>query len=250
VFRLAQLETEDRDKSLDGLVLCAEPLDIDLGSDGRQGDLFSSSADSEHREQDPAPGSVEFVPVHDDDEGDGDEPNLLDVMGEEDGDANGFADDDQDHEPVSDWAAAAAADDEAFDAAGLAYNAAMDDGKEAGSAGAPAEANPHDAGSVLAAAWEKGRLSAAEAAPLEDQHPVGFAAHKAGEPREANPHAAGTDEHNRWALGWDERQKKVERAAKAGKAVSAEPTVIADGAEGLPFVPGDAQGDAAQAAAE
>ncbi|NFV80019.1 hypothetical protein [Magnetospirillum aberrantis] len=249
VFRLFQLEAEDRDKSLDGLVLCAEALDIDLGSDGRQGELFGSAgADDARRTQDPEPGSIEFVEVGDED-GD-DEPSLLDAMGVEDGEANSFGDDDADDEPVSDWAAAAAADDEAFDAAGVAYNAAEADGKEAGFAGAPAEANPHEAGSVLAAAWEKGRLAGSERSAEVDQYNSGWEAHKAGQPREANPNDAGTEAHDRWALGWDERQKKVERAAKAGSVATAEPATSDAGAEGLPFVPGDGVGDAAQVAAE
>lgn len=205
VLRLYTLEVEDRDTSLDGLSLCAEALNIDLGSENRQPDLFEEAAVADRRPQDPEPGSVELV------EADDDEPaDLLDGLDVE-GDGGVFGGDESEAEPVSDWAAAAAADDEEFDDAGFVHA-----GKEAGFAGVGAEANPHESGSREAEAWERGRLSGAERAEIEvDRYNDGWAAHKAGSPRDANPHEAGTDAHGRWDLGWTERQAKAEREGAA-----------------------------------
>jgi len=203
VLRLYTLEVEDRDDSLDGLSLCAEALNIDLGGESRQPDLFEEAAVADRRLQDPEPGSVELVEADDDDE----PADLLDGLDGEVDAVGGFGGDEGEAEPASDWAAAAAADDEEFDDAGYVHA-----GKEAGFAGVGAEANPHEAGSREAEAWERGRMSGAERAEIEvDRYNDGWAAHKAGSPRDANPHEADTDAHGRWDLGWTERQAKAER---------------------------------------
>lgn len=130
--------------------------------------------------------------------------------------------------PGADWAADPVnmAEDAQFDGYGFAFN----DGKHAGIAGVGPEANPHDAGSIQADAWEKGRVSAAPLVEEVNHYNAGWAAHKAGETRDANPCEAETKAAADWAQGWNDREKKQDKGAKRAvkAATSAEPETVAD----------------------